>query len=160
MKKLYIYLDTSVWNFVFADDAPEKKEATLEFFKCVEKGQYQIFIGTTVLEEIRRTHDEGKLKQLMGLIDKYQPTVLEITKEVDSLSRKYMAEGVISNKKVGDSRHIAFAVINEMDVLLSWNYRDLANLNKKLKVEAVNFKEGYTKPMEFITPYEVIGDEN
>lgn len=25
MRKLKLYLDTSVWNFVFADDAPEKK---------------------------------------------------------------------------------------------------------------------------------------
>lgn len=26
MKKLKLYLDTSVWNYAFADDAPEKKE--------------------------------------------------------------------------------------------------------------------------------------
>ncbi len=28
MKKLRIYLDTSVINFLFADDAPEKRDAT------------------------------------------------------------------------------------------------------------------------------------
>ena len=33
MKKLRIYLDTSVINFLFADDAPEKRDATVEFFK-------------------------------------------------------------------------------------------------------------------------------
>ena len=27
-----IYLDTSVINFLFADDAPEKKEVTVDFF--------------------------------------------------------------------------------------------------------------------------------
>ncbi|MCX7002688.1 MAG: hypothetical protein NTV22_05365 [bacterium] len=32
MKKLRIYLDTSVINFLFADDAPEKRDITREFF--------------------------------------------------------------------------------------------------------------------------------
>jgi len=35
MKKLRIYLDTSVINFLFADDAPEKRDLTAEFFKRV-----------------------------------------------------------------------------------------------------------------------------
>ena len=30
MKKLVVYLDTSVLNFLFADDAPEKRDITLE----------------------------------------------------------------------------------------------------------------------------------
>ncbi|MBT3294674.1 MAG: hypothetical protein HN919_18310 [Verrucomicrobia bacterium] len=32
MKKLRIYLDTSVINFLFADDAPDFKRVTVEFF--------------------------------------------------------------------------------------------------------------------------------
>jgi len=33
MKKLSIYLDTSVINFIYADDAPEKRDATKDFFE-------------------------------------------------------------------------------------------------------------------------------
>ena len=32
MNKLRIYLDTSIINFLFADDAPEKKEITVDYF--------------------------------------------------------------------------------------------------------------------------------
>ena len=35
MKKLRIYLDTSVISFMFADDAPEKRDVTREFFERV-----------------------------------------------------------------------------------------------------------------------------
>jgi len=35
MKKLKIYLDTSVINFLFADDSPEKQEITIEFLRVV-----------------------------------------------------------------------------------------------------------------------------
>jgi hypothetical protein len=34
MKRLQLYLETSVWNFFFADDAPEKKEITVAFCCC------------------------------------------------------------------------------------------------------------------------------
>ena len=32
MVPIKVYLDTSVINFLYAEDAPEKKEVTLEFF--------------------------------------------------------------------------------------------------------------------------------
>ena len=35
LKKLY--LETSAWNFYFADDAPEKQAATLQFFEQVKQ---------------------------------------------------------------------------------------------------------------------------
>jgi len=31
MRKLKVYLDTTIINFLFADDAPEKKEVTEDF---------------------------------------------------------------------------------------------------------------------------------
>ena len=37
MKKPQLYLETSVWNFYFADDAPEKREITLRFFDKVKQ---------------------------------------------------------------------------------------------------------------------------
>jgi hypothetical protein len=44
LRKLKLYIETSVWNFYFADDAPEKKEITREFFDMVFKGAYDIYI--------------------------------------------------------------------------------------------------------------------
>ena len=39
MKKTGIYLDTSIINFIFADDSPEKQEITKEFFEnYIKKG--------------------------------------------------------------------------------------------------------------------------
>jgi len=32
MKKPQLYIETSVWNFYFADDGPEKREITKTFF--------------------------------------------------------------------------------------------------------------------------------
>ncbi len=47
MRKLKLYLDTSVWNFFFADDAPDKRDITKRFFDSVkgEMGLKIIFMG-------------------------------------------------------------------------------------------------------------------
>ena len=62
MKKLKLYLDTSIFNFAFADDAPKEKEITLKFFS--EIGGYEAYISEVTIEEINRTPEEAKRKQL------------------------------------------------------------------------------------------------
>lgn len=44
MKKISIYLDTSIINFLYANDVLEKKEVTIDFFEnCVKPKVYDIF---------------------------------------------------------------------------------------------------------------------
>lgn len=157
MRKLKLYLETSVWNFFFADDAPEKKEITLQFFKEVEKGEYEIYISGIVLTEIAKA-SEQKEKLLSGLIEKYKPKEIEVTEEVLTLAQKYIEESALPGKAVDDSRHAAIATIYEMDALISWNLKHLANLRRMEMINGINLKEGYSKRLEIITPMEVSND--
>lgn len=69
MKKLSVYLDTSVINFLYADDAPEKKEVTEIFFdRFVRLSIYDVFISAVVLAELTATRDEEKREQLIKVI--------------------------------------------------------------------------------------------
>ena len=43
---------------------------------------------------------------------------------------KYITEGVIGGGKLVDAEHIAIAAINHVDVLVSWNFRHIVNLQK------------------------------
>lgn len=36
MRRSRLYLETSVWNFYFAEDAPEKRDITKEFFENIK----------------------------------------------------------------------------------------------------------------------------
>ena len=63
MKKLTIYLDTSIINFLFADDAPEKRDITKEFFdEYVKTGCYDVFVSPIVIDEISKTENEKSRK--------------------------------------------------------------------------------------------------
>jgi len=158
MKRPQLYLETSGWNFYFADDAPEKKETTHRFFDKIKQGEYEIFLSDVVIEEIGKA--ENKKKQLLlNIIKEYKPKRLIINEEVVELAKKYIAEGVLPENKIEDAIHAAVATIFEMDALISWNLKHLSNLKKMEMINGVNMKEGYSKRLELITPMEVSDEE-
>jgi predicted nucleic acid-binding protein len=159
MKKLRLYLDTSIINFVFADDSPEKKAITKDFFEnYVKQNIFEVFISDVVIEEIEKTKDIVKKKALLDIVSQYNISVLPITDEELELSRKYIVEEIIPEKKIDDARHLAIATLNECDVLVSWNFKHLANINKEKQVLILNIQEGYNYPLRLTTPMEVMGE--
>ncbi len=71
MRKLRLYLDTSVWSFFFADDAPEKRDITKGFFELVFEGAYEIFFSEVVVRELNNASEPkrasfAKLKESRG----------------------------------------------------------------------------------------------
>lgn len=142
MRKLKLYLETSVWNFYYADDAPEKRDITREFFQAFKDEIYEIYISQTVIEEIGKA-EKNKKQLLMDLIRKYQPQMIEIDNESIELSKKYLDKAIIPMGKVNDALHVAVSTVYEMDALISWNYKHLANLRRKELIQSVNLIEGY-----------------
>lgn len=158
MKRPQLYLETSVWNFYFANDAPEKREVTLTFFEKIKQGEYEIFISDIVIEEIGRA-DDNKRRSLLNIIVEYNPVRLMINEEVAELAQKYISEGVLPLSKIDDAMHAAVATVFEMDALISWNLKHLSNLKKMELINGINMKEGYSKRLELITPMEVSDEE-
>ena len=53
MKKTKIYLDTTIINFIFADDAPDFRDVTLDFFKdFVKTNEVEVYISDVVILKI------------------------------------------------------------------------------------------------------------
>jgi len=80
MKKLRLYFDTSVFNFVFADDVPKERSATLTIIEQVRQDRYEVFISDLVTTEILDAPIE-KSKQLIGLIEELNPKTIDTTDE-------------------------------------------------------------------------------
>lgn len=147
MKKLSLYLETSVWNFFFAEDAPEKQSVTLAFFNQVRLNHYDIFISEIVFREIDRA-SEKKKSLLLNLIKEYQPDELEVTEETLMLAERYIVEAALPPRAVDDSIHAALATVHGMDALISWNLKHLANLSRMRKINGINLKEGYSNSLD------------
>jgi predicted nucleic acid-binding protein len=159
MAKLRIYLDTSIISFLYADDSPEKKEITKEFFDKF-LSEYDVYISRFVILELQNTTNDKLRKKLLSVIKKYNLNILEIDEEKQDLvyefTKIYIDEGIIPEKKLDDAIHIAIATIFDMDILLSWNFRHLANIKKQIDVNRVNSNNGYRKELFIINPMEVI----
>jgi predicted nucleic acid-binding protein len=163
MIRAKIYLDTSVINAPLHDDAPEKGEATLDFFdNYVKPGVYETFISVFVTQEIRQTIDPKKRNELLNIIERYklEPVTINNMEEVEKVAGEILKEGILPPSKLLDALHIAVSVVHELDYLVSWNFKHLANINKERKVLALIYKLGYLRPIRIITPLELIGDEN
>lgn len=157
MKKLKIYLDTSVINFLYADDAPDFQAATIDFFEqYVRLGRYDVFISDVVIAEIDKTQNRERRDILLGVISEYALRILSSDAEANRLAELYVAEKIIPAKKVEDALHIALATVHQIEILLSWNFKHLANINKQLLVRSLNEREGYFHPLMLTNPLEVI----
>jgi len=86
--KVKIYLDTSVINFLFADDAPEKKEITIDFFEnFIKPSVYETCISSFVITEIEDTPREEKKRLLLDAVKRYPIEFVEVNRdEVVSLA--------------------------------------------------------------------------
>lgn len=157
MKKIKIYIETSTWNFVFADDSPEKMAITKEFFGLLEKGVYEVYISEIVLAEINRAPERVKAN-LLDLIAQIEPIVLDLTVDAENLADMYVKRKIIPDKKIEDALHVAIATLGELDAVVTWNYKHLANLRRAELFFSVNLEKGFHKKVEIITPWEVIGD--
>lgn len=146
-----IYLDTSVISALFDDRNPERKALTEEFFSKI------IIYGTCVSEltvaEIERTPDQSLRKKMTQAIQDF--SALEINESVEELAKEYIKYGAVPESYSEDAYHIAVAVLNEMDYLLSWNFRHIVRRRTKDVVRMVNTLRNL-KPVEIITPGELL----
>ena len=156
MRKLRIYLDTSVINFLFVQDAPDFRRATEEFFDRCE-GLFDLYVSEVVLLEILGDPDAEHQQQLLAAVQQHNVNVLtnELAPEARRLAEVYMQAGIVPRTRAADALHIAFATVHDMDALLSWNFRHLANVGKESRILATNAAEGYRHPLRLTSPLEV-----
>lgn len=92
-----VYVETTVWNFMFSDDAPEHEAATRQFFAEVGRGSFDVYIGKLVLDEIQAA-PEPRRSQLLNLINEVSPAVLEASDESDAMAAQLVAAGMVPSK--------------------------------------------------------------
>jgi hypothetical protein len=77
---------------------------------------------------------------------------LDITDEVRGLAKILVREKVMPGPAdTGDALHVAAAVVNQCEYLLTWNVKHMANPNKKMHLGKVCLKLGLVPP-EIVTP--------
>lgn len=157
-RKQLIYVETSVWNFEFADDAPQHQHATQRFFELARQGHFNLCVSELVTRELEAA-PEPRRSELLGLLAELQPTLFPVDEEALGLAADYMRNEMVPPKYANDAMHIAVAVARDVDMLLSWNFKHIVKVKTRRVVNATSRIAGY-KEIEICTPEEVIYDDD
>jgi len=147
-----IYLDTSVVSALFDDRTPERKSATERaWLKLEDKNINDVYVSELVLEELQRTSEPLK-SSLLSAVSSFN--VLPLTERAKNLAGIYVKQGIFPEKYFDDALHVAVAALNEIGILLSWNFTHLVKLKTRRMVSLVNAMESIF-PVEIISPPEI-----
>jgi len=91
----------------------------------------------------------ARLALLTGL------TLLEISEEALTLAQRLLQAKAIPQDFPEDALHVAVAVVNGIEYLLTWNYKHLANAGMRSKIEATCRELGY-EAVVICTPEELM----
>lgn len=152
-RKLKIYVDTSVFGGYFDE---EFSEVTKILFEEIQKNKFQLVISDLTQKELLNapTNVRNLLEKLNISIEK-----LTVNKQAIELAIKYVQEKVVGKTSMDDCIHIATATINNIDVLVSWNFKHIVNLQRIKGYNSINNDLGYQN-LEIRSPKDLINHEN
>ena len=154
MRKIKIYLDATIPNYVFNRHTPEKQKAAVQLFSAIKRGNFDAYISKIVIDELIAAPEHKKIKMVKLVKD---ISVIELTEECNALAETYINRGVIPTKNKDDALHIAIATIYGLDALVSYNFEHIVKLKTLREVSGINISKGY-KIIDLVIPEEVLNE--
>jgi len=142
MRRLKVYLDTSVISHLYAPDVPDKMNNTLALWEEIKSGLYEVYISEITVKEIINS-DEPKKSIMVDYLSQIEYNFIEIDNEIMLYADKLNEMGILTDKHYDDCLHIASAVVNECNYLLSWNFKHIVRVKTINGVRSINAILGY-----------------
>jgi predicted nucleic acid-binding protein len=153
-----IYLETSVISYLTA--RPSKtiigaahQQITASWWE--QRDRYTLLVSEAVIRECAAGDPEAAKKRLALLED---IPILRMNEQVAVLSRALVERSIVPQKAAEDAIHIAAATVYNVDYLLTWNCRHIAN--PEIQRGMGLYLDEHRLYMPFIcTPEELLGED-
>jgi hypothetical protein len=152
--KQRIYIDTSVVGGYYDE---EFKEATIKLFERLQNDEITFVISD--LLDLELINAPVHVRELLHGFDITKFQRVELTEDAILLADTYINEKVVGKTSLEDCRHIALATIHKVDVLASWNFKHIVNLDRIKGYNSVNMRLGYSI-IEIRSPKDLVNYEN
>lgn len=117
---------------------------------------FALFTCQETLEEVGRG-DPAMADARLGLLG--EVGLLEINPEVGALVKRLLATQIVPTKAASDAIHIAVASVHQIDFMVTWNFRHIANPHIRIRLRKEVSEFGAVLPT-ICTPEELMRDEN
>ncbi|PSL44145.1 hypothetical protein CLV51_10610 [Chitinophaga niastensis] len=147
---IHVYTDTSVIGGCFDKEFKEHSLALFEEFKA---GVKTLILSDLVKMELELANEQVNKKpdEVPGRFK----VEIKSTVKASSLAATYIAQGALSNKCYNDALHIALATLHGADILASWNFKHIVNIDRIKLYNSINLRMGY-RLIEIRTPREIL----
>ena len=151
-----VYIETSIISYLTARPSRNVvvagiQELTRDWW-ANKRAHYDLYISESVLREISQgdiTASQKRISAVTGI------SSLLIDEESKRLAGDILNGAKLSSKCLEDSLHIVIAAVNNIEYLLTWNCKHIANAKIIPKVELVCREKGYQCP-RICTPQELM----
>lgn len=157
-----LYLETSFVSYLTAPPRANRdpvtaahQQITIEWWSR-RRDDFELVISQVVLDEAQGgdpTAARSRLEILSSL------PRLVVTESATALARAILAEGLLPQKAFPDALHIAIATAHQVEYLLTWNCKHIANAEVLPRIAALAEARDLALPI-ICTPEELLGVAN
>ena len=154
-----IYIETTIPSFYYTlrtDAESRVRQKWTRQWWNEYAGIFTLTSSVAVIEEINRGTSD-KIQDRLDLLKDVE--LLPITDYIENIARIYIDRLVMPRDPSGDALHLAIASFHNVDALLTWNCRHLANANKIHSIRQINQELGLFVP-ELTTPLNYLGGDD
>ncbi|MDR2697351.1 MAG: hypothetical protein LBB40_02625 [Holophagales bacterium] len=108
-RKLRIYFDTTIPNYLFQNDRPDWMAYTWQLWERCEAGEFEIFVSDVLFDELAEC-PEPKLSKMREKMASIQMKLLAESDGVTELASEYIRSGALTRNSLNDCLHIAFTL--------------------------------------------------
>jgi hypothetical protein len=117
------------------------------------------FVASVVTQQ-EATLAPPEVVQLFARTFPDHATLLPLTDRAEELARAYVQAGVLTARYIDDARHVAIATTHGIGLIVSWNFKHLANYQRESDFNRINLVYGYPSVRIISPPELVYGDDD
>lgn len=148
-RRIRVHIDTSVIGGCLDD---EFRTPSLRLFDGSRAGGALLVVSDTTLAELASA--PARVRNVIQDLPRECLELVQQNPESEALAEEYIRQAVVSRRMLADAQHIAVATVARVDVLVSWNFRHIVNLDRIHGFNAVNLRSGYPL-LEIRSPLEL-----
>ena len=155
-----VYIETSVVSYLTAWPsnnviAAERQRITQVWWATADV-RFERVVSEDVIDEISQG-DPDAARDRLAVLESI--TRLSPTPEAAILVQLLIESGTMPKKAAEDATHVAIAVTNKVEYLVSWNCKHIANPTIRMQIETICRNAGYL-PTILCTPQELLEESS
>ena len=151
-----VYVETSVLGHLTSWPSGDlvvagRQKITRDWWRYA-MNTYELVVSELVYREATAGAPQAikdRLEAVKGL------PMLAVSEEAEDFARALVDGGAVPSTEPEDALHIALAVVNGIEYLVTWNFKHIANATMRFKIQDTCFAEGY-EPCAICTPEELL----